>query len=166
METSKPTSNGSAAALIPDIRPTARAVILQQQRILLLRKLGEPIGERFALPGGAQEPGETVHQALQRECEEEIGTRVQIGELLHLADFFKLRDSQPPTRRHLLEMLFRCQVPDDYQPRNGHRPDKHQVEVIWADLAELPRLALFPPYLGECIARLDEPQRPFYLGEV
>lgn len=154
----------SDAELIPDIRPTVRAVIVQRQRILLLRKdYGEP-GERFALPGGGQEPGETLHESLQRECQEEIATRVEIGPMLHAADFFKLRDTEPPTRRHLLELLFRCQVPADYIPRNGYHPDKHQVDVIWAELSQVPDMPLFPPYLVECIARLNEPQRPFYLG--
>jgi len=156
----------SRVELIPDIRPTARAIIVHQNRILLLRKVYPEGVERFALPGGAQEPDETVHEALQRECEEEIGTSVQIGPMLHVADFFKLRETTPPTRRHLLEMLFRCQVPDGYEPHNGHRPDKHQVEVVWADLAELGRLPLFPPYLVACIARLDEPNRPLYLGSL
>lgn len=150
--------------LIPDIRPTARAIIIRQGRILLLRKEYADHGERFALPGGAQEPGESLHQALQRECEEEIGTRVEIGPLLHVADFFKQRETEPPTRRHLLEMLFGCQVPSGYLPCNGHRPDKHQVAVLWADLAAVPDMPVFPPYLRACLAGLDEPDRSLYLG--
>ena len=155
-----------AAQLIPVIRPTARAIIIRQQRILLLRKHYAEFGERFALPGGAQEPTESLHQALQRECEEEIGTRVEIGPLLHVADYFKQRETEPPTRRHLLEMLCRCQVPSDYVPRNGHHPDRHQVAVIWADLAAIPGMPLFPPYLATCLAHLDMPDRPLYLGKV
>lgn len=150
--------------LLPSIRNTARAIIVRQQRILLLRKQGGGRGERFALPGGGQEPGETLLDALDRECREEIGTAVEIGELLHVAEFNKLRDTQPPSRRHLVEFLFRCDVPDDYSPRNGDHPDKHQVGVVWAALDELQRLTLYPDYLSMCVAVLDGPQRPFYLG--
>ena len=132
----------------------------------MLRKEGYPDGTRYALPGGAQEPGETLHQALLRECEEEIATPVVIGELLHIADHFKLRDSEPPTRRHVLEMLFRCEVPQGYKPQNGHRPDKHQVAVQWLPLEDLPSSPLYPPYLSQWIKILDEPHRPVYLGEV
>lgn len=150
--------------LEPQIRNAARGLIVRQDKILLLRKEGGGRAERFALPGGAQEAGETLKQALNRECLEEIGSEVEIGDLLHVADFFKLRDTQPPSRRHVVEFLFQCVVPDDYAPHNGHRPDKHQVEVIWADMAEAARLPLFPQYLSTCIAQHTEVGREFYLG--
>jgi ADP-ribose pyrophosphatase YjhB (NUDIX family) len=124
--------------LAPDIRNAARALIIRRGRILLLRKEGGGRAERFALPGGAQDPGETLQAALNRECIEEIGTPVEIDDLIHVADFFKLRDTEPPSRRHVVEFLFRCSVPDDYSPRNGHHPDRHQVEVVWASVDEVP----------------------------
>ena len=165
MSDAKATIEPTAVELVAPIRPTARAIIVQHQRILLLRKDYGPLGERYALPGGAQETGETLHQALQRECEEEIGTRVTIGPMLHAADFFKLKQTEPPTRRHLLELLFRCEVPAGYQPRNGPHPDKHQVDVAWVDIPAVPQLPMSPPYLRDCILHLDV-TRPVYLGAV
>lgn len=35
----------------------------------------------WGLPGGALEPGETIHEALLRECEEELGLKVSISYL-------------------------------------------------------------------------------------
>ena len=52
--------------LTPQIRNAVRAVILRDDRILLLRKSGGEQGERFALPGGAQDLGETLRQALDK----------------------------------------------------------------------------------------------------
>lgn len=150
--------------LTPGIRPTARAIIRREQQILLLRKDYGASDQRYALPGGGQETGETLQQALQRECFEEIGTHVEIVRMLHVADHFKPRDTQPLTHRHLLELLFECRVPEGYQPHNGAHPDKHQVEVVWADLETLSQLPLFPPYLIDCIVQLDHPDRPYYLG--
>jgi ADP-ribose pyrophosphatase YjhB (NUDIX family) len=152
------------AELIPDIRNAARALIIRQEKILLLRKEGGGRGERFALPGGAQDPGETLKEALNRECMEEIGTTVDVGDLIHVADFFKLRDTQPPTRRHLVEFLFQCNIADDYSPRNGYRPDKHQVEVVWADLSEVAQLPLFPQFLSTSIPTIKNADRNLYLG--
>jgi ADP-ribose pyrophosphatase YjhB (NUDIX family) len=150
--------------LIPDIRNAARALIIRQEKILLLKKDGGGRGERFALPGGAQDPGETLKEALNRECMEEIGTTVDVGDLIHVADFFKLRDTQPPTRRHLVEFLFQCTIADDYSPRNGYRPDKHQVEVVWADLSEVAQLPLFPQFLSTSIPNYKNADRNLYLG--
>lgn len=152
------------AELLPEIRNAARALIIRQENILLLRKEGGGRGERFALPGGGQDPGETLKEALNRECLEEIGASVDIGDLIHVADFFKLRETQPPTRRHVVEFLFQCTLPHDYTPRNGPRPDKHQVEVVWARIGELAQLPLFPPYLSTCIPLQAKADRHLYLG--
>ncbi len=152
------------AQLIPEIRNAARALVIREEQILLLRKLGGGRPERFALPGGAQDPGESLIDALNRECMEEIGTPVDAVELVYVADFIKLRETQPPTRRHVVDFLFRCRVPADYLPRNGERPDRHQVEVFWADLADLGRMPLFPHYLSNFIPNLAEPGRSPYLG--
>ena len=146
----------------PLIRNAARALIRRNGNILLLRKHDEFRGERFALPGGAQEPGETLRQALDRECREEIGTSVAIRDLLHVADYFKRRATEPPSTRQLVEFLFACDVPADYQARNGHRPDKHQVDVVWTLLEILPDLPLLPRSLA---SRLAAPaDAPVYLG--
>jgi ADP-ribose pyrophosphatase YjhB (NUDIX family) len=152
--------------LTPGIRNAARAVILRDGEILLLRKSGGSGGERFALPGGAQDLGETLEQALNRECREEIGTEVEILDLLHLADYFKPRDTDPPSTRHLVEFLFHCRVPADYTPRNGHRPDKHQVGVLWQPLESLGEINLLPSSLAGHLGRVDAADRSVYLRTI
>ncbi len=58
-------------------RISSHAVILNAQGEVLL--LQASYGKQaWGLPGGALEPGETIHQALQRECLEELGVAVQI----------------------------------------------------------------------------------------
>ena len=139
--------------LYPVIRNAARALIVKDERVLLLRKVGGSRGERFALPGGAQDVGEILEAALQRECLEEIGTEVQIEALLYVADFFKLRDMEPPSYKHLVEFIFRCRVPDDYTPSNGPHPDRSQVEVVWMPLSSLDRITLYPSAMASCLTR-------------
>jgi 8-oxo-dGTP pyrophosphatase MutT (NUDIX family) len=53
------------------------AVIVDaERRVLQLRR---NYGDRsWGLPGGGVDPGETVHAALARECEEELGCAVEI----------------------------------------------------------------------------------------
>jgi 8-oxo-dGTP diphosphatase len=58
-------------------RLSMHAVILNpEKKILQLKSTYESM--RWGLPGGALEPGETIHAALQRECLEELGTEVTI----------------------------------------------------------------------------------------
>ena len=130
----------------------------------MLRKLGGGKPERYALPGGGQDIGETLEQALQRECQEEIATPVTIARLLAIADFFKQRDTVPVTVKQHVEFLFECSVPDDYIPRSGEHPDKHQVEVVWLDLAELRQCTLYPESLSDHLLNIIENDDLSYLG--
>ena len=154
------------APIIPPIRNAVRAVIRRDNSILLLRKDGYEQGERFALPGGGQDIGETLEQALNRECLEEIDTRVEIHDLVYVADYFKPRETTPKSTRHLVEFLFTCSVPGDYAPRNGHHPDKHQVEVVWVRLDELAGMPLNPGSLIPYLAEPGESSGTVYLGTI
>lgn len=141
-------------SLIPGIRNAVRAVITRDDAILLQRKVDEDGSERYALPGGAQEQGESLTEALQRECEEEIGTRVNVIDLFMVGDYFKQRNTTPPTTRQLVEFLFNCTVEPGYQACNGPRPDKHQVEVMWVPVVQLAEINLVPSdYAGLLMKR-------------
>ena len=154
------------APIIPPIRNAVRAVIRRDNSILLLRKDGYEQGERFALPGGGQDLGETLEQALNRECLEEIDTRVEIHDLAFVADYFKPRETIPHSTRHLVEFLFTCSVPADYVPRSGHHPDKHQVEVVWVGLDALAGMPLNPGSLIPYLAEPGESTGAVYLGTI
>lgn len=153
------------AELLPNIRNATRALILRNDKVLLLQKEDEK-GPRFALPGGGQETGESLTDALLRECEEEIGCQVIVKELLHVADYFRDRDTDPPTVRHLVEFVFVCEVPNDYVPCNGAKPDKHQVGVVWADVEELSRFPIFPKSLIAHLSAAKLKTEHVYLGAV
>lgn len=130
----------------------------------MLRKLGGGKPERYALPGGGQDIGETLEQALQRECREEIATPVTITRLLAIADFFKQRDTVPVTVKQHVEFLFECFVPGDYIPHSGEHPDKHQVEVAWLDLAKLQQCTLYPESLSDHLLHIIENDSLSYIG--
>ena len=146
------------------VRNAVRALIVRDGQILLLRKYDPVKGERFALPGGSQELGETLQQALSRECLEEIGVDVTILALQHVADYFKPRSTEPPTCRQMVEFIFRCAVAEDYVPHNGHRPDRHQLEVLWVALDRLAQLPLPPDSMRPLLA--DEGQSNIYVGTI
>lgn len=147
----------------PVIRNTVRAVIIREQHILLLRKSSETRGEHFALPGGKQDAGETLHQALYRECLEEIDAEVEVLELIYVVDYFKQRSSQMGITRHQVEFLFSCTVADSYMPHNGSQPDRRQLEVSWVGLDNLKLIPLLPKSIATWIADSDQADRT-YMG--
>ncbi|CCQ72146.1 putative Hydrolase [Magnetospira sp. QH-2] len=151
------------SVVLPGIRNGLRAVIRRDDKILMLRKSSSAYGERYVLPGGTQDPGETIDRALNRECREEIGTGVEIIALLHVADFFKPRDTDPPTYRHQIEFLLSCRVPESYQATTGSKPDRHQVGVVWLPLDNLAAQPVFPCQLVEI---LRSPPSAVYLGRI
>lgn len=148
--------------LEPNIRIAVRALIRRGSALLVQQKIYEDGTERFVLPGGGPQAGETLKQGLLRECLEEIGVEVRIKKLLHIADFFKQRDTQPASTRHQLEMIFLCEVPPSYQPANGSHPDKHQVDVIWLENAHQHE-KFWPTGLAPLLSPATTAQ-PAYLG--
>jgi 8-oxo-dGTP diphosphatase len=56
-------------------RLSSHAVITNDKHEILLLKANYGDGN-WGLPGGALEPGETIHEALERECLEEIGCEI------------------------------------------------------------------------------------------
>jgi 8-oxo-dGTP diphosphatase len=57
------------------------AVIITAGRVLACERSSPPeVAGRWEFPGGKVEPGETDQQALARECAEELGVRVEVGD--------------------------------------------------------------------------------------
>lgn len=60
----------------------ALAVVLREERVLLVRRANPPDAGLWGYPGGKVEPGETVEQAAVRELREETGVRAEAGAVL------------------------------------------------------------------------------------
>ncbi len=133
--------------ILPGVRNAVRALIYREDQVLLQHKVYEGGRERYVLPGGAPDDGESLADGLRRECREEIGCEIKVVDLLHVADFLKPRETDPPTWRQQVEFIFLCIVEDRYIAQNGPHPDKHQNDVVWVPLADLNKFSLFPPGL-------------------
>jgi len=142
-------------SFFPQIRPVVRAVIYRDGALLVQvkEKPGEPVF--LTLPGGKQEPGETVEEALKRECMEEVGAEITVGPLLHVAEVFKPKSEG---LQHQLELLFACEVSADYQPHVGVHPDPSQTGTEW--VSPVTRADAFRPAYGAVLTS----NAPLYLG--
>lgn len=57
------------------------AAIITDGRVLACERSAPPeVAGRWEFPGGKVEPGETDQEALARECVEELGVRVEVGD--------------------------------------------------------------------------------------
>jgi 8-oxo-dGTP diphosphatase len=62
------------------------ALIIREQRVLLVQRANPPLAGEWSLPGGRIEFGETIIAALQREVREETGLAVEPRNLACLLD--------------------------------------------------------------------------------
>jgi 8-oxo-dGTP diphosphatase len=87
------------------------------------------------LPGGRQQPGELLGEAVERETLEETGLRVRAGALAYLSE------SYDRAGVHFLNATFHIDVLGDpalrSQPRDRAVED-HAVEVAWIPVSEIP----------------------------
>lgn len=70
------------------------AVVIVDERVVLIRRGKEPLRGRWAVPGGTVELGETLEEALIREIHEETGLEVAPREVLTVFDRIERRDGR------------------------------------------------------------------------
>lgn len=151
-------------SIVSPIRNSVRALIVHKGQVLLLRKRSRNGRARYALPGGGQDRGETLHECVLRECREEIAAKVEILGLAHVANAFKPLDAKLVSFRQQVEFVFYCRVPKNYKPRQGKKPDKNQVGVEWVGIQQLERIDLRPTGMADLIRRTDSGKAPVYAG--
>jgi len=83
------------------------AIIIEQDRVVLVKRGHPPLSGEWSIPGGVLEVGETIRQAAVREALEETGLAVEVGELLGVYDRI-VRDADERTRYHYVLIDFLC----------------------------------------------------------
>jgi 8-oxo-dGTP diphosphatase len=83
------------------------AIIIENSRVVLVKRAHPPLQGRWSIPGGVLEVGELVRGAAIREAREETGLTVEPGELLGVFDRV-LRDSGGRVQYHYVLVDFLC----------------------------------------------------------
>lgn len=88
------------------------AAVIEDGRILLVRRGREPLKGEWSLPGGALELGETLRQGLMREVLEETGLRVTPEALIDVLDKIVCDQPDGAVRYHYVLADYLCRVDD------------------------------------------------------
>ncbi|HXA85070.1 MAG TPA: NUDIX domain-containing protein [Candidatus Dormibacteraeota bacterium] len=138
----EPSSPRSNRREYPD-RPIVgvAAVIVDQRRVLLIKRGSPPLLGEWSLPGGVVELGETLRAAAEREAREETGLIVKAGEVLEVLDrIIPGKDTAPQYHYVLIDFL--CNMHGGELHAGGDAAD-----VSWASENELGKFKLEQPAL-------------------
>jgi ADP-ribose pyrophosphatase YjhB (NUDIX family) len=112
------------------------AIIIDDSRVLLVKRAHPPLQSEWSIPGGVLEVGELVREAAIREAREETGLTVEPSDLLGVYDRI-LRNPAQRVQYHYVLIDFLCRrVAGDLSAASD------AAEVRWFSREELAALRL------------------------
>ena len=119
-------------------------LIVRDAHVLLVKHRRDEF-EYWLLPGGGLDWGESIAECAVRECKEEMGLDVEVGDLIAVTE------SLPPGEmRHIVHLVLRGTVVGGTE-RVG-QDDARLVGMQWHALDAWRDLTFFPPIRDELLA--------------
>ena len=115
-----------------NVRISAKAIIISNDKLFAMHHRGSD-GEYYILPGGGQRNGESLISAVKRECVEEAGIKVVVGDVMYIREYIgdnhEFAGQKPGF--HQVEIMFKCEILDESEIGKGKRMDERQIGVSW-----------------------------------
>jgi 8-oxo-dGTP diphosphatase len=122
--------------IYPDApRVAVGAVVTHQNKVLLVLRGQPPAKDKWAIPGGSVNLGETLQAAAEREVFEETGLKVKAGEVIYSFDAI-LHDAEGRIQYHYVILDLMAEALDPTQPLT---PADDVYDAAWFNLADLDR---------------------------
>lgn len=128
---------------MPQPRLATRAVILHENRLLLVNAYADPGSTLWCAPGGGVEAGASLPDNLAREVHEETGLRVRVGVPCLMNEFH-----DPARGFHQVELFFRCTITDGVLTESWADPEGIVTRRRFFTQAEVAGLRLKPDSLA------------------
>lgn len=112
------------------------AVIVKGNKILLVKRAGEPGKGLWSIPGGLVEIGESIKDAARREVKEETGLDVRVDEVADVTEII-IRDEENKVKHHYVIVDFFA------VPLKGElKASSDALEVRWVEFKDLKNYSL------------------------
>jgi len=148
------------------VRSTVKAIVLHDGKVLLNRCFDKNNGTYFSLPGGGQQQGEAMAEALKRECLEETGYSVELVRFAALMEEICLDPfilEYYAEYAHKMLHVFVCVLASDTVVVPTET-DESQVAIEWVDLSSIPSINLLPKQVKAYFSAITDGTCPLYLG--
>jgi len=112
------------------------AVIVKGNKVLLIKRAGDPGRGLWSIPGGLVELGEKIKDAVRREVKEETGLDVRVGEIADVTEIIT-RDEEGKVKYHFVIVDFFAEV-----LRGELKPSSDALEAKWVEFKDLRKYRL------------------------
>lgn len=108
---------------------TTDGIILENKKILLVKRVPYPFSGYWTLPGGHVDYGETLEKAIKREIKEELGIKVKIKKLIGVYS-----DPKRDPRYHTVSVIYLLE-----KPKGKIKLNWESSEYKYFSLSNLPK---------------------------
>lgn len=148
-------------------RYSIKAIIIKDNK-LLVESCDYGRGRFCKLPGGGHQWGETMAEALIRECKEELNLEVLPLRLVIARDYIAKNHQTALDLDcfHQAELMFECEVKDFSVLGCGSEPDGENQQIKWILLNDLDKSDFYPKAIIPYLKKLKEIKETVVLGDV
>ena len=124
-------------------RVAVRAVILHDDKLLLVNAWPNGRSDLLCAPGGGVDAGQSLPDALRREMKEETGLEVTVHQPCLVNEFH-----DPKSGFHQVEVFFRCTIDDATLDPTWQDPEGVVTQRRWVSRQEIDELRVKPSSLA------------------
>ncbi len=150
------------------VRSTAKAIIVDNNKILLNKCYDINNGDYYSLPGGGQNKYENIYDSVIRECLEETGYNVTNINFKGLCEeICDNEDTRTNYRQyaHKLYHIFTCN-PISHFITTPTETDDMQISCEWVDIENINNIRILPTMLQDKLLELITNDKAIDMGSI